>query len=147
MPSWRYACTFSMPTRASRICDSRRWSASSPTRMMRLSRPRIRAAQDAYCPERPIWIDPRNVRDSKLHCGTRIQHDCAFCLQAEDLGRAHRHRRRDLVKRGGALTVQFHIAAEVFGARREAVGQKMNEVLASACLKRVVGAAFFPDGG
>src|SRR5437016_8866413 len=67
-------------------------------------------------------------------------------LQAEDLGRAHRHRRRDLIKRCGALTVQFHVAAEVLGARREAVGQKMNEVLAGACLKRVIGAAFFPDG-
>ena len=45
------------------------------------------------------------------------------------------------------MAVELDVAAEVFGARRKAIGEEMNELVFAACEKRVVGAALLADGG
>src|SRR5215472_656167 len=84
---------------------------------------------------------------SELRGRTSIQHDGALRLQAGDLGRAYRHRRRNLVERGSAQPVQLSITAEVFGTGRHDIGEETDELLAGRRLKRIVGAPLFANSG
>src|SRR4030081_2558434 len=66
-----------------------------------------------------------DVGDGELHCGAGVEHDSAFGLQAEDLGCAGGDWWRELIDGGGAGAVELDVAAEVLGARGEAVGEEM----------------------
>ena len=68
-------------------------------------------------------------------------------MEAEDLGCVEGDWRRELVDGGGAGAVELDVAAEVLGARGEAVGEEMDELGLSAREKGVVGAALLADGG
>ncbi len=79
--------------------------------------------------------------------GPGVEKDGTFGLEALGLGGREGLGRRQLVDGRGALAIELDVAAEVLGARREAVGEEMDEVFFVASLEGVVGAALLSDGG
>ena len=88
-----------------------------------------------------------DVGYGELHCGAGVEDDGAFGLEAEDFGCEEWLGRGELVDGRGSLTVELDVAAEVFGARREGVGEEMDELFFAAGEEGVVGAALLADGG
>ena len=88
-----------------------------------------------------------DVGYGELHCRAGVEDDGAFGLEAEDLGCGEGLGRRELVDGGCAVAVELDVAAEVLGARGEAVGEEMDELILIAGEESVVGAALLADGG
>ena len=88
-----------------------------------------------------------HVSHGELHGGTGVEDDGAFGLEAEDLGCVEGDGWGELVDGGGALAVELDVAAEVLGARGQAVGEEVDELVLRAREEGVVGAALLADGG
>ena len=88
-----------------------------------------------------------DVSDGELHGGASVEDDGAFGLEAENLGCMKRDGRGELVDGGCAVAVEFDVAAEVLGARRETVSEEMDEFFFAAGQEGVVGAALLADSG
>jgi hypothetical protein len=87
------------------------------------------------------------VGDGELHCRAGVENDGAFGLETEDLGCEERFGCWKIIDGGRAVAVEFDVAAEVLGARRERVGEEMDELVLIACEEGVVGASLLADGG
>ena len=83
----------------------------------------------------------------ELHCGTSVEDDGTFRLQAEDLGCQEWFGCREVGDGGGAVAVEFDVAAEVLGTRREAVSEEMDELVLRAGKESIVAATLLADGG
>ncbi len=73
-----------------------------------------------------------NVSGGEVGGGTRVEENRAFGLESFDLGGGQWLRRGEFVDGGCAVAVELDVATEVFGARRKAVGEEMNEFVFAA---------------